>query len=114
MVLFLTRRHLLLVLHLSHSHLIGQQTVIGIVGSLHFHLASLLLSALLAPVDPKLSDSGLIGQNSPSSVGNQSGRIGIGPLLLREGVIDNVMDIVSHSNELLAAVADGDDDGSDS
>jgi hypothetical protein len=47
-------------------------------------------------------------------VGNQSGRIGIGPLLLREGVIDNVMDIVSHSNELLAAVADGDDDGSDS
>lgn len=113
MVFFLTRRHLLLALHLSHPHLIGQQTVIGIIGNLHFHLAPLLLSTLLPPVDPKLSDSGLIGKNSPSSMGDQSGSIGIGPFLLREGVIDNVMDIVSHSDELLVAVADGDDDGSD-
>ena len=44
---------------------------------------------------------------------NKSGRISIGPFLFGEGVVEYIVDIVSHANELLLAVADGNDDGSD-
>jgi hypothetical protein len=67
----------------------------------------------IAPIDLKLGDAGLISEYGAAGVRDEGGGVGGGAFLLGEGVVEDVVDVVADADELLVAVADGNDDSSD-
>lgn len=73
----------------------------------------MLCCGAIIPIDLKLSDARLISEYGASGMRDDGGSVGCCSLFLGEGIIEDVVDIVANSNELLIAVADGNDDSSD-
>lgn len=67
----------------------------------------------IVPFDLKLGDTGLISEYGASGMGDEGGGVGSNPLLLGKAIIEDIVDIIADANELLIAVADGNDDSSD-
>ena len=108
-LLFLQSRLLLLHLLLSLPHLVSQQTVVRVVRA----TALLLRNAFAAPVNPKLSDSWLVGQYRSASMGNKSRGVCSSPFLFGQLFADDVVHVIADSDELLPFEAQGYYDSSD-
>ena len=114
-VLLLPGRHFLLrgrpLLPVGSAHLPPQQTAVGVDGTLELNpgVVSLLLHGVVAPIDPELGDPGLVGEDSPANEGDEVLGGGLRAFLLGKVLSKDVVDVVAHSDELLAAVANGND-----
>lgn len=115
LILFLASGHLLLIFLLGHAHLVGQEGVVGVVGHFCLHGQGLLMlcGGVIVPIDLELGDAGLIGEYGAAGMRDEGGSISCSPFFLGEGIVEDVVDIVANPNELLIAVADGNDDSSD-
>ena len=114
-VLLLPRRHFLLggrpLLPIGPPHLPPQQTAVGVNGTLELNpgVVSLLLHGVVSPVDPELGDSGFVGEDSPTNERDKVLGGGLRAFLLGKVLGKDVVDVVADSDELLAAVANGND-----
>lgn len=97
---------------LGDPHLIGKQTVVGIIGLMLDIVVSFLLHWLIPPVYSELGDSWLINEDGAPRMAYKSLNISVGAVLLCQLVIEHIMHIVANANKLLISIADGNDERS--
>jgi hypothetical protein len=112
LVFFFPCREFFLILLFRTPHLVGKQAVVGVVGLLLHRVASFLLHRRISPVYPKLSDSGLVSEDGATGVGDQMSGLGRGAFFLSKVLREDVVYVVSDPDELLASIAYGNDDSS--
>ena len=97
---------------LGYPHLIGKETVIGIIGLVLDIVVSFLLHRLIPPVYSKLGDSRLIDKDGPPRMADKCLNISVRAFLLGQLIIEHIMNIVANTNKLLISIANGNDERS--
>lgn len=112
LILLLTGGQFLLIILFSSTHLIRKKAIIGVIRKFWLHPTGFLLSHI-SPIDSKPGDSRFVREYGPASMRDKCGGIGFRAFLLRQGLIEYIMNVVTNAYKLLGAVADGNDDSCD-
>jgi hypothetical protein len=93
------------------AHHFAEEAAVGVGGAFHFHLAvvGFLLHGLVAPEYAKLGDSRFVDEYGPAGIVDELFDGCAGAFFFCDILVEQVVDVVADPDELLLAVANGND-----